>query len=365
MGVVPPAPGFNRLLAETCARHGALFVSDEVMTGFRVSRSGHWGLDGAVEGWAPRPDDVRQGDGRRLPGRGLRRPRRRDVDAVARRGPSTRPAPSRGTRSRPPPGWPRCGWPPTRSTPTSTRPAQAVREAAVPRRSPRPASRTSSSTSATCSACSSPTRASPRSRDFAGASAPARPERYKAFFHAMLDRGRLPPAERVRGVVPLRRPRRPRARPDPRGPARPPPRPPPPRAGGSPMSETGPPSTCCATARCTTRTGVLYGRLPGYHLSDLGQQMAQRSPSASATATSPTCVASPLERAQETAAAAGRGPGPRRSSPTRGSSSRRTSSRAAVQRRRRRSSSARRPGGTCGTRSSRRGASPTRRSSPG
>jgi glutamate-1-semialdehyde 2,1-aminomutase len=53
MGVVPPAPGFNQLLAETCARHGALFVSDEVMTGFRVTRSGHHGLDGAVEGWAP------------------------------------------------------------------------------------------------------------------------------------------------------------------------------------------------------------------------------------------------------------------------------------------------------------------------
>jgi glutamate-1-semialdehyde 2,1-aminomutase len=53
MGVVPPAPGFNRLLADTCRRHGALFVSDEVMTGFRVTRSGHWGLDGAVEGWTP------------------------------------------------------------------------------------------------------------------------------------------------------------------------------------------------------------------------------------------------------------------------------------------------------------------------
>ena len=53
MGVVPPLPGFNRMLAETCARHGALFVSDEVMTGFRVSRSGQWGLDGAREGWTP------------------------------------------------------------------------------------------------------------------------------------------------------------------------------------------------------------------------------------------------------------------------------------------------------------------------
>ncbi len=53
MGVVPPAPGFNRFLAETCAAHGALFVSDEVMTGFRVTRSGQYGLDGAIEGWAP------------------------------------------------------------------------------------------------------------------------------------------------------------------------------------------------------------------------------------------------------------------------------------------------------------------------
>jgi glutamate-1-semialdehyde 2,1-aminomutase len=53
MGVVPPAPGFNEMLRRTCAAHGALFVSDEVMTGFRVTRSGHYGLDGAVEGWKP------------------------------------------------------------------------------------------------------------------------------------------------------------------------------------------------------------------------------------------------------------------------------------------------------------------------
>jgi glutamate-1-semialdehyde 2,1-aminomutase len=53
MGAVPPLPGFNARLAELCRDHGALFVSDEVMTGFRVGRSGHWGLDGAVEGWRP------------------------------------------------------------------------------------------------------------------------------------------------------------------------------------------------------------------------------------------------------------------------------------------------------------------------
>ncbi|MEQ6902399.1 glutamate-1-semialdehyde 2,1-aminomutase [Nocardioides sp. YIM 152588] len=53
MGVVPPAPGFNAFLAETCRAHGALFISDEVMTGFRVSKAGQWGTDGAVEGWVP------------------------------------------------------------------------------------------------------------------------------------------------------------------------------------------------------------------------------------------------------------------------------------------------------------------------
>ena len=46
MGVVPPLPGFNAGLAELCRRHGALFISDEVMTGFRVTRAGWYGLDG-------------------------------------------------------------------------------------------------------------------------------------------------------------------------------------------------------------------------------------------------------------------------------------------------------------------------------
>jgi glutamate-1-semialdehyde 2,1-aminomutase len=53
MGVIAPDPRFNQFLAQTCARHGALFLSDEVMTGFRASRQGQWGLDGALEGWAP------------------------------------------------------------------------------------------------------------------------------------------------------------------------------------------------------------------------------------------------------------------------------------------------------------------------
>ncbi|MET9220763.1 glutamate-1-semialdehyde 2,1-aminomutase [Streptomyces sp. NPDC088197] len=46
MGVVPPLPGFNAGLKQLCADDGALYISDEVMTGFRVSRSGWYGLDG-------------------------------------------------------------------------------------------------------------------------------------------------------------------------------------------------------------------------------------------------------------------------------------------------------------------------------
>ena len=53
MGIVPPEPGFNAFLAETCRAHGALFISDEVMTGFRATEQGGWGLDGLVEGWTP------------------------------------------------------------------------------------------------------------------------------------------------------------------------------------------------------------------------------------------------------------------------------------------------------------------------
>ncbi|MFI6293763.1 glutamate-1-semialdehyde 2,1-aminomutase [Nonomuraea sp. NPDC050790] len=45
MGVVPPAPGFNAFLKDICARNGALLIVDEVLTGFRVSRSGWYGLD--------------------------------------------------------------------------------------------------------------------------------------------------------------------------------------------------------------------------------------------------------------------------------------------------------------------------------
>ncbi len=45
MGVVPPRDGFNAFLRDTAHSRGALLLVDEVMTGFRVSRSGWFGLD--------------------------------------------------------------------------------------------------------------------------------------------------------------------------------------------------------------------------------------------------------------------------------------------------------------------------------
>ncbi len=47
--------------------------------------------------------------------------------------------------------------------------------------------------------------------------------------------------------------------------------------------------------------GVLYGRLPGYHLSALGQRMAERVAEAVKDRDITVVTASPLERAQETA----------------------------------------------------------------
>jgi glutamate-1-semialdehyde 2,1-aminomutase len=45
MGAIAPVPGFNAGLREITAAHGALLIMDEVMTGFRVSAAGWYGLD--------------------------------------------------------------------------------------------------------------------------------------------------------------------------------------------------------------------------------------------------------------------------------------------------------------------------------
>jgi broad specificity phosphatase PhoE len=48
--------------------------------------------------------------------------------------------------------------------------------------------------------------------------------------------------------------------------------------------------------------GVLYGRLPGFRLSELGEQMAERAAEALADRDVTHVISSPLERAQQTAA---------------------------------------------------------------
>lgn len=53
MGVVPPKNNFNGKIREITAKHGALMILDEVMTGFRVSAAGWWGLVNESEGWHP------------------------------------------------------------------------------------------------------------------------------------------------------------------------------------------------------------------------------------------------------------------------------------------------------------------------
>ncbi|NMN97947.1 glutamate-1-semialdehyde 2,1-aminomutase [Antrihabitans stalactiti] len=48
MGAIAPGPGFNDGLRRLANAHGALLIIDEVMTGFRVSKSGWFGIDGVA-----------------------------------------------------------------------------------------------------------------------------------------------------------------------------------------------------------------------------------------------------------------------------------------------------------------------------
>lgn len=59
MGIVPPRDGFTQLIRKLTREHGALMISDEVMTGFRVSEAGWYGYESAVgEGYPDGPADL-------------------------------------------------------------------------------------------------------------------------------------------------------------------------------------------------------------------------------------------------------------------------------------------------------------------
>ncbi|GMA34298.1 hypothetical protein GCM10025876_05020 [Demequina litorisediminis] len=51
--------GFNRLIATLCRNEGAVFIVDEVLTGFRAGPAGYWGVErdadlaASVEPWQP------------------------------------------------------------------------------------------------------------------------------------------------------------------------------------------------------------------------------------------------------------------------------------------------------------------------
>ncbi len=59
MGVVEPPHGFNRLISQLCRHEGAIFIVDEVLTGFRAGPAGWWGVErdrdiaSGIEPWSP------------------------------------------------------------------------------------------------------------------------------------------------------------------------------------------------------------------------------------------------------------------------------------------------------------------------
>ncbi|MCQ9368236.1 glutamate-1-semialdehyde 2,1-aminomutase [Brevibacterium sp. 91QC2O2] len=58
MGIVPPLDGFTQLIRRLTKEAGALMISDEVMTGFRVSDTGWYGYESARDGYPDGPADL-------------------------------------------------------------------------------------------------------------------------------------------------------------------------------------------------------------------------------------------------------------------------------------------------------------------
>ena len=80
---IMPQPGFHQAMRALTQEFGVLLIFDEVKTGFRLRPGGAAELFGITPG----PRHVRQGDGQRLPGGGVRRPARDHGDAAQERQP--------------------------------------------------------------------------------------------------------------------------------------------------------------------------------------------------------------------------------------------------------------------------------------
>ena len=302
MGVVPPAPGFNQFLAETCTRHGALFVSDEVMTGFRASREGQWGLDGKAEGW--RPDLMTFG---KVMGGGF------PAAAFGGRADVMAPLSPRGPRlpGRHPLGEP--GRDHRRAGHAAAGHRRGLRPPAHGRRRDQ-GRRRGGLHRGRC-----PARRPVHRHDVLGVlhrhpghrlrrcQPPGPPGVRRVLPCHARPRG-PPPAVGVRGLVPVQRPRRPRGADDPRRPFPQPRRPPPEPEEND--ERRPPPSTCCATARCTTRRACSTAAATATTSPTAARRWPGWSPRRSRTATSRTW-SPPRSSGPRRPRAARRGPGPR------------------------------------------------------
>ncbi len=285
MGVVPPADGFNAGLKDLCRADGALYISDEVMTGFRTSKAGWYGIDGVA------PDLMTFG---KVMGGGFPAAAfggRADVMAhLAPAGPVYQAGTLSGNPVATAAGSRCCGCS-TTGVRRGRRGVEGDPGAGHPgarqgrRRAPHPDGRQH-----VLRVLHGRRGAQLRRRAQAGSFPLQR------LLPLDARRRRLPAAVRLRVVVRLHRPRRAGRRAHRRRAARRRPR----RSGGHGMSET----TVVHLVRhgeVHNPDGVLYGRRSGYHLSDLGRQMADRVAEHLAGRDITHVVSSPLERAQETA----------------------------------------------------------------
>ena len=210
MGIVPPAPGFNARLASLCRSAGALLIMDEVLTGFRVTAAGWYGVDG-VAGDLTTFGKV-MGGGLPAAAFGGR------AEIMSRLAPSG-PVYQAGTLS---------------GNPLAVAAGLATLRGCTPEvyaRVDAVAGTVAKLASSALTAAGVPfwlSEAGNLFSVFLGRTAPVRsfadareqsPAAYAAFFHAMLDRGVYLPPSPLRGLVRLRRSRRHRPGPDRRRPA--------------------------------------------------------------------------------------------------------------------------------------------------